>query len=86
MSNKYKFEHDGTTYEIPLFKDVPVGLIRRSRKLSLNEMEQTFYILENFLGEDTPAINAVDAMSLEQFQEWLNNWTQGVAVGESSGS
>ena len=85
MSNIYTFNHDGTSHSIPSFSDLPIGVIRKSRKAD-DEADKVFIILETLLGEDSEALAAVDSMNASQFNTWLEGWTQGASVGESSGS
>jgi hypothetical protein len=81
----YKFEIKGTDYEVPLLKDAPIGVIRKSRKAA-NDMDAAFLILEFMLGEDSPELEAVDSLSTTEFGDWMKGWTQGASLGESSGS
>lgn len=74
----YIFEHNKKKIELPDFKDLPIGLVRKSRKLP--EEEQTWFILEELLDEKTLA--HVDTMSVSQFQELMTGWTQGAQLGE----
>jgi hypothetical protein len=81
----YEFTHKGKKYSIPLFADVPVGAIRKARK-EKDETGQAFQIIETMVGEGSPALEAIDAMTTTEFSKWLEGWTQGAALGESSGS
>lgn len=78
----YTFEHKGKKYKIPAFTQVPVGAIRKARK-EKDEVGQAFSIMESMLGEDSPALLAVDTMNGEEFATWLEGWTQGAPLGES---
>ena len=82
---EYTFEHKGKKYTVPAFTDVPVGAIRKARK-EKDETGQAFAIMEEVLGEDSPALKAVDTMSATEFSTWLEGWTQGAPLGESSSS
>lgn len=84
-SKEYKFEHNGKKYSVPAFTEVPVGAIRKARK-EKDETGQAFAIMEQILGEDSEALKAVDTMLPEQFSAWLEGWTQGAPLGESSSS
>lgn len=81
----YEFEIDGNTYSIPAFRELPVGAIRKARHAK-DETDMAFTILEQVMGEDSPALAALDSITTEQFGEWLNGWTQGASVGEASSS
>jgi hypothetical protein len=78
----YTFEHKNKKYKIPAFTQVPVGAIRKARK-EKDEVGQAFSIMESMLGEDSPALMAVDTMNGEEFAAWLEGWTQGAPLGES---
>ena len=84
-SKTYKFTHNGKTYSIPAFNSLPTGVIRKSRK-GEDDTDRTFLILEAVMPEGSPELAALDAMSTEDFIEFLKGWTQGSSVGESSDS
>jgi hypothetical protein len=75
----YKIEHKGKTVELPDFKDLPVGLIRKARKE--NQDELMWVVLESVL--DAKALDIVDSMSMTEFNEAMTGWTQGAPLGES---
>jgi hypothetical protein len=81
-ANVYEFEHNGKKFKIPAFTEVPVGAIRKARK-EKDETGQAFAIMEAMLGEDSPALAAVDKMNGAEFGKWLEGWTQGAPLGES---
>jgi hypothetical protein len=78
----YKFEHKKTTYEIPLFSELPMGAIRKARKAT-EDIDKAFIIIEEVLGEDAPALAALDSMKADDFKKFLEGWTQGAPMGES---
>ena len=78
----YKVEHAGKTVELPDFKEMPVGVIRKARKADAEDA--MWLILEEILDEKNLAI--IDSMSLSEFTEAMKGWTQGASVGESSQS
>lgn len=81
----YSFKHAGKKFQIPLFTDIPMGVIRKSRRAS-DDMDKAFIILETLMGEGSPEMEAVDSMNAAEFQEFLAGWTQGAPVGESVSS
>ena len=83
--NEYTFEHKGKSYTVPAFTEVPVGAIRKARK-EKDETGQAFAIMESILGEDSVELQAVDTMTPTEFSVWLEGWTQGAPLGESSSS
>jgi hypothetical protein len=85
MANTYKFKHNGTEFEIPSFNALPVGVVRKARRAK-DEADQAFTIIELTMGEDSPALAAVDSMTMTEFQEFITGWTQGASVGESVSS
>jgi hypothetical protein len=84
-SKTYTFTHDGVDFTIPSFTSLPMGAIRKARKAK-DEADQAFTIIESVMGEDSAELAAVDAMTPDQFQVFLEGWTQGAAVGESVSS
>jgi hypothetical protein len=81
----YEFEVDGKTFSVPAFSEMPTGALRKARKAD-NDMDRAFVILEEALGLESDALAALDKMSLTDFGKWLEGWTQGASLGESSGS
>jgi hypothetical protein len=84
-SKTYTFDFKGESYTIPAFNALPMGAIRKARKAK-DESDQAFTIIESVMGEGTPALEALDQMNPEEFNTWLEGWTQGAPVGESVGS
>ena len=75
----YKIQHKGKTVTLPDFKNLPVGVVRKARNLGADE--QMWFILESSLDEKAMAI--IDEMSIAEFTEAMNGWTQGAPMGES---
>lgn len=84
-ADKFTFESKGKSYSIPLFKDLPIGAIRKARK-SADESDQVFTIIEQVLGEDSKELKALDALTTVEFGEFITGWTQGAPMGEASSS
>jgi hypothetical protein len=78
----YKFEHNGKKYELPDFVDIPMGALRKARK-GKDELDVTFTMVEQMVGEDSPVLAAIDSMNAEQFQKLITGWTQGAGLGEA---
>lgn len=78
----YKIEHGGKTVELPDFKEMPVGVIRKARKA--DPEDAMWLILEEILPEKQLAV--IDTMSLSEFTQAMKGWTQGADLGESSQS
>jgi hypothetical protein len=81
----FTFEHDGKTFSIPRFSDLPAGALRKARK-SDDDLDKAFTIIEYVMGEDSEELSAVDHMTVSEFAEFVKDWTGGTSVGESSGS
>jgi hypothetical protein len=81
----YKFELDGKAFELPDFNDLPLGVIRKSRKFG-NDLDAAFSIIENCAGENMELMDALDALPMSEFNKILESWTKGVPLGESSES
>jgi hypothetical protein len=77
----YKFEHNKSTYEIPLFSELPMGAVRKARKAT-DDIDKAFIIIEEALGDDAPALQALDSMKAAEFQKFLEGGTQGAPLGE----
>ena len=75
----YTIEHNGKKIVLPDFTNLPIGVIRKVRKLEADE--QMWFMLESVL--DEKALALVDTMSLGEFTEAMNGWTQGAPLGES---
>lgn len=75
----YTIETNGKKITLPDFKNMPVGVIRKARKLSSDE--QMWFILESIL--DDKQLEILDSMSLSDFTSSMNGWTQGAPLGES---
>ena len=78
----YTIEHNGKKVDLPAFKELPVGVIRKARKVDADEA--MWFILEEVLDDKGLAI--IDSMPLSAFTEAMNGWTQGAPLGESSQS
>jgi hypothetical protein len=81
----FSFTHKGTDFTVPSFSDIPVGVIRKSRKAT-DDGDRAFTILETVMGEGSPELDAIDDMSSTEFQKFIEGWTQGAPMGESSSS
>lgn len=84
-SKTYTFEYQGKKFTIPAFNALPMGAIRKARKAK-DEADQAFTILEAVMPEGSPELDAIDSMPADVFNTWLEGWTQGAPVGESSSS
>lgn len=84
-SKTYTFTQNGETHTIPTLAAMPVGAIRKARKAK-DETDQVFTILESTIGEDSPALAAIDTMDGAQFEAFMTGWTQGAPLGEPSDS
>ncbi len=85
MSDKgdYTFEYDGVKIAMPKIMDLATGVVRRSNKIE-DDLEKTFYILEHSLSEKQMA--AIDKMPISELTKHLEKWSEGVGLGEASGS
>jgi hypothetical protein len=83
--SEYKFEHNGKKYSVPAFGNLPIGALRAARKAT-DDGDKAFIIIEYLLGDDSDEIKAIDTMNAAEFSKWLDGWTQGASLGESSSS
>jgi len=81
----YTFTVADTEYTVPLFRDLPLGAIRKARRIE-DEMDKAFTILEEAVGVDSDALKAIDSLTVSEFGEWMKGWTQGASLGEASSS
>ena len=81
-NNIFTFEYEGKTYTIPSIKALPNGVIRKTRKID-DELDKTYTIIEELLGEGSEELAVLDKMTLEEFSEFATKWTQGATLGES---
>ena len=75
-----KFHHtlpDGYQIEAPRFENVPVGVIRKTRRLG--DLDQAFTILEELLTAED--LEHLDVLSREEFNVFVKAWRDGSAVG-----
>lgn len=79
----YTFETNGVKVTMPKIMDLPTGVVRRSNKIE-DDLEKTFYILENSLPEKQMA--AIDKMPISELTKHLEKWSEGVGLGEASES
>jgi hypothetical protein len=80
-TDTFTFIHRGDSHSIPILSDIPMGAIRKARKAT-DDGDRAFIILESFLTEDSPALNAIDTMTAKEFKEFLEGWKQGGTLGE----
>ena len=86
MSAKtYTFTIDGEEYTIPIFSQMPIGIVRKTRNIT-DDMDKAFTILESVLDKDNKALEAIDTLTIDEFAEWQKGWLGDVSAGESSGS
>ena len=81
----FSFTFDGETFTIPAMQVLPIGILRKARKLE-SDMDQAFFMVEAVMGEDSPELDALDKMSPSEFNDFLLGWTQRAPLGESSDS
>lgn len=81
----YNFELNGKEYELPSFNNLPLGVIRKSRKFD-NELDSAFSIIETVAGEQGDLLDVLDTLPMSEFNTFLEGWTKGVKLGESSQS
>jgi hypothetical protein len=82
MSALHKFDYKGKKYDVPSFAEIPMGVLRKSRK-GKDELDTVFIILETMLGENAKAFEALDQMNGTEFGAWITAWTQGAGLGEA---
>lgn len=84
-SKTFTYESNGNKFTIPSFSSLPTRALRKSRKAT-DEMDKAFTILEEAIGADSKEIAIIDEMTVEEFGEFVQAWTGGAPVGESSDS
>jgi len=81
-SKTFTFTQNGKDFTIPAFTSLPIGVVRKARR-GKDEADTAFLILESLMGEDSKELAAVDSMTQNEFQTFLEGWTQGAGVGEA---
>jgi hypothetical protein len=84
-AEKFHFQHKGKDFSIPKFENIPSGVVRKARKAD-NDLDAAYLVLELTLGEDSKELAALDEKPLSEIGEIIKAWTNGVTLGESSGS
>lgn len=74
----YTIEINNKTVELPEFGQLPVGILRKARKVE--ETEQTWFILEELLSDRD--LKIIDSLTTSAFVEHMKAWTSGVSLGE----
>lgn len=74
----YTIEHNGKKVTLPVFGDIPTGVMRKARLEP--DSNQAWFILENVL--DAKQLAVIDALPLSKFAEHITAWTNGVSLGE----
>jgi len=85
MMEKFHYKlPDGHELELPRFENVPMGVIRRTRKLT--QTDQVFTLLESLLSEDD--LVHVDELDRAGFEQLMVAWrgASELDLGESSAS
>lgn len=70
---------------LPHFAKIPGGALRKARKHE-EKMDQFYTLIEIALGDPSPELDFVDALSIVEQGEVFTKWTQGAPLGESSDS
>jgi hypothetical protein len=78
-------ERFGVDIVLPRFDSLPLGIIRKSRKIT-DEIDRFFTIIEYLFEEGSEELNAIDKLSGEEeilsfMTEWIG--TEEVSLGES---
>lgn len=84
MMEKFNFTSiAGDKIVLPRFENLPVGVIRRIRKLDATD--QIFTLIEEIAAEQ---LDTLDVMDRAEFEAFITAWREGSAVslGESSAS
>ncbi len=85
MLEKFRYDlPDGHRVELPRFENVPVGVIRKTRRLA--DADQVFTILEEIIPPKDLA--HIDKLDRAEFNDFVKAWREGSSVspGESSAS
>jgi hypothetical protein len=83
VQGDYTFTYDGVEITMPKIMDLPTGVVRKSNQID-DDLEKTFYILEHSLSKKQMA--AIDKMPISELTKHLEKWSEGVGLGEASGS
>lgn len=83
-TERFHYKHDGHEIALPYMKNLKAGMLRKIRKLPLDD--QVFTILEQVASEDDLAI--LDDMDGDELNAFIAAWQEasGVTLGESQAS
>ncbi|MFZ1361461.1 MAG: hypothetical protein WAS05_00805 [Candidatus Nanopelagicales bacterium] len=72
MSDKFEYEIDGATVSLPKMDKLPVGVLRKVRKL--DQADQMFTLLEELLtDEELSLVDKLDSTGLEDLMRAWNS-------------
>ena len=84
QSKTFEFSHAGKTFDLPRFKHLKAGVIRKTRHL--DEADVIFTVIESVA--NPTALAAIDDMTMDELMAMQKAWLEdsGVSLGESSNS
>lgn len=85
-TEKFHFKTStGKTITLPRYKNVPIGVIRKIRKVDDN-FEAAFVLIE--LISDAKTLEMVESLGAEEFEQFSTAWQEDsqVSMGESEAS
>lgn len=81
----YTFTYEDKEYTIPSIKNIPNGVIRKTRHIA-DEVDKSYTIVELIVGDNTELLDVFDNMTVEEFTNFIKDWAGTEQLGEPSGS
>ena len=75
----YTFK-DGKKITLPKADQLPFGVLRKMRKIE-SEQEQTLFLLEEVLGEESKEMKSLDCRPVVEVGELMEAWTKDAGTG-----
>jgi hypothetical protein len=88
-TEKFHYKIGTTKITLPSLAKLPMGVARKTRKLSEeNAAEALFIMFEELFDEGSPELDAFDTLNPEELAALMTAWTDysGVSLGESRAS
>lgn len=81
---RFHYDHNGHTIELPHLKNLATGVLRKVRKM--DHLDAAFTIFESIA--DPESLDGIDSMTLEEFLDFQKAWEKAsdATLGESGAS
>ena len=86
---KFHYKIGKTKIALPSLTQLPMGVVRKTRKLGKDETAESLFIMfESLFDEDSPEMRAFDTLTPDDLNTLMTAWSEfsGVSLGESKAS